>query len=460
MKAALLPLYLELYDISLPEMRQRINLFADKVKVALKAKGLEIIKLPVCRIKEEFEKAISKAEESGAYAIITLHLAYSPSLESSESLAKTELPIIIMDTTPTYEFSPEQSSSEIMYNHGIHGVQDMCNLLLRNKKDFIIEAGHIENSDIIERITDHVKSAMMAYNMKNCRTGIIGKPFRRMGDFAVEPALLKETIGVETICIKPQDVADFLLNDNDPEIEEEIAKDKIRFDLSETDPALHRQSVKTGLALRRLINEKDLSAFTVNFLDITKTEGLPVMPFLEISKSMARGTGYAGEGDVLTASLISALFSVYDEVTFTEMFCPDWENNSIFMSHMGEMNINLSARKPKLLKMEWNFTDTASTVFATGCLKKGKAVYVNLAPGDDNTFLLILASVKLLPESDNTNFNDCVRGWMQPDILLAYFLKKFSKLGGTHHSAIVYNGNIDVISEFGKIMGWKVHVIE
>ncbi len=93
-------------------------------------------------------------------------------------------------------------------------------------------------------------------------------------------------------------------------------------------------------------------------------------------------------------------------------------------------------------------------------MKKGKAVYVNLAPGDDNTFLLILASVKLLPESDNTNFNDCVRGWMQPDILLAYFLKKFSKLGGTHHSAIVYNGNIDVISEFGKIMGWKVHVIE
>ena len=158
MKAALLPLYLELYDISLPEKRPRINLFADKVEVALKAKGLEIIKLPVCRIKEEFEKAISKAEESGAYAIITLHLAYSPSLESSESLAKTELPIIIMDTTPTYEFSPEQSSSEIMYNHGIHGVQDMCNLLLLNKKDFIIEAGHIENSDIIERITDHAVS--------------------------------------------------------------------------------------------------------------------------------------------------------------------------------------------------------------------------------------------------------------------------------------------------------------
>jgi L-arabinose isomerase len=459
MKAALLPLYLELYDISFPEIRPRINLFVDKVEEALKTKGLEIIKLPVCRIKEEFEKAISKAEESGAYAIITLHLAYSPSLESAESLAKTDLPIIIMDTTPTYEFGPEQSSNEIMFNHGIHGVQDMCNLLLRNKKDFIIEAGYFEKSDFIERITDHVKSASMAYNMKNCRTGIIGNPFKSMGDFAVDPTHLKESIGVETISIKPQDVSDFLLNDKDPEIEEEIAKDKIRFDISEADPALHRQSVKTGLALRRLIKEKDLSAFTVNFLDITKAGGFPIMPFLEISKSMARGTGYAGEGDVLTASLISALFSVYDEVTFTEMFCPDWANNSIFMSHMGELNVNLSARKPKLLKTKWDFSDTAPSIVATGCLKKGKAVYVNLAPGADNTFSLILASVKLLPESDDTNFNDCVRGWMQSDIPLVHFLKKFSQLGGTHHSALVYNGNIDVISEFGKIMGWKVHII-
>ena len=51
--------------------------------------------------------------------------------------------------------------------------------------------------------------------MKNCRTGIIGNPFKSMGDFAVDPTLLKETIGVETISIKPQDVSDFLLNDKD-----------------------------------------------------------------------------------------------------------------------------------------------------------------------------------------------------------------------------------------------------
>ncbi len=79
----------------------------------------------------------------------------------------------------------------------------------------ISQAGHFENSDIIERITDHVNSASMAYHMKNCRTGIIGNPFKSMGDFAVDPTLLKETIGVETISIKPQDVSDFLLNDKD-----------------------------------------------------------------------------------------------------------------------------------------------------------------------------------------------------------------------------------------------------
>ena len=65
------------------------------------------------------------------------------------------------------------------------------------------------------------------------------------------------------------------------------------------------------------------------------------MPFLEISRLMERGIGYAGEGDVLTAALVGALMKVYAETTFTEMFCPDWKGNSIMLSHMGEINVCL-----------------------------------------------------------------------------------------------------------------------
>ena len=61
---------------------------------------------------------------------------------------------------------------------------------------------------------------------------------------------------------------------------------------------------------------------------------------------MMSGFGYAGEGDVLTAGLVGALMSAYRGVTFTETFCPCWKKDLILMSHMGEMNMDLSATKP------------------------------------------------------------------------------------------------------------------
>ena len=55
-----------------------------------------------------------------------------------------------------------------------------------------------------------------------------------------------------------------------------------------------------------------------------------------------------GEGDVITAGLVGALLSANPCVTFSEMFCPDWKNGSVFMSHMGEFNYNVASGKPFL----------------------------------------------------------------------------------------------------------------
>ncbi|MCL4377237.1 MAG: hypothetical protein M1409_02460 [Actinobacteria bacterium] len=49
----------------------------------------------------------------------------------------------------------------------------------------------------------------------------------------------------------------------------------------------------------------------MNFSVLTADSGFPTIPFLEASKSMARGIGYAGEGDVLTAALTGSLIRLH-----------------------------------------------------------------------------------------------------------------------------------------------------
>lgn len=454
-KIGLLPFYLELYDRAMPEVRPRIDAFKDTIANELRERGLDVVDVPVCRIKPEFVKAVHTIEQSGADAIVTLHLAYSPSLESEEALALTDLPIIALDTTPSFDYGPQTNPDELMYNHGIHGVQDMCNLLVRNGKRFWIEAGHWKQSDVLDRIASCARSAQMASAMKTARVGRIGEPFAGMGDFAVDPTELAN-IGIEVVSCDFSRLKELLPPEDSPEVHTEVEGDCQRFSGQALKSEAHVRSVRAGLAVRRWIDEERLSAFTMNFLAFGRSAGIEVVPFLEASKAMSRGIGYAGEGDVLTAALVSALASVYPETTFTEMFCPDWESERIFVSHMGEVNIDLCAEKPLLKEMPFPWTDAQNPVVAVGRLKPGEAVLVDLAPTSAGVFTLIASSVRMADVHGSDRMQELIRGWFKPPVPVADFLASYSRAGGTHHAALVYGNVIQEIVRFGEMMGWNV----
>ncbi len=459
-KAGLLPLYLELYDRSNPKMRTRPEAFVGEIAAELEKRGISVARAPICRLAGEFKSAVRKLEQKGADSIITLHLAYSPSLESGQALARTRLPILVLDTTPDDFFGPEQAPGAISYNHGIHGVQDMCNLLIRNKKTFQIEAGHWKRSNVLDRIACWAASARLVTAMRNARVGRIGPAFKGMGDFSVPASTLRRTIGVQTFACDPASLKAFIPAMDDPAIDEELARDRRAFNIGKgLDPAIHRYSVQAGLAVRSWMKENRLNAFTASFLNINSRSSLPTVPFLEGCKAMARGQGYAGEGDVLTAALVGALASSFTETTFTEMFCPDWKGGTVFLSHMGEINPNIVHGKASLVTKPFPYTDTKPPAHLVGCFKAGKAVFVNLAPGPDNTYSLVLAPVTMLCPRSQPNLQGTIRGWMKSALPVDEFLAEYSKAGGTHHAALVYGDALDKIAGFGKLMGWKTVVI-
>lgn len=458
-KIGLLPMYIALYDESSPGIRPQIEEFYSKIADEFGKRGVEVETTEVCRLEKEFEESIRKFEKAGVDAIVTLHLAYSPSLESSKALSSTKIPVLVLDTTPDYEFGPDQDESKIMFNHGIHGVQDMCNLMIRNDKPFQIEAGHWANSDVIDRVCGWINAAYMANVMKNMRVGIIGQPFKGMGDFAVDSEQLRSTIGIDTVECKPDAIEKLIQSISDNEMEEEIIKDRERFIVNNVDEKAHLCSLKAGLAVRKWIKKEGLGAFTFNFLSLGKKSGLPTVPFLEASKELGEGCGYAGEGDVITAALVGAIASVYKDTTFTEMFCPGWKENLIYLSHMGEINVSLTGEKPVLKKIPFRYTDAEEPVIAVGRYKKGEAVLVNLAPGKDNSYTLIVVPVMMKDTGRQDNMKETVRGWFEPPIPVPDFLSQYSRIGGTHHSALVYGDVKDEIMKFGEIMGWNIKVI-
>lgn len=458
-KIGLLPLYLKLYDDTMPEIRPRMEAFYRTIARELGNRQLEVITSDLCRVESEFRQAVGHFENAGADAVVTLHLAYSPSLESADVLAECRLPVIVLDTTEAYEFGPQQAPGELMYNHGIHGVQDLCSVLLRKGKPFHIEAGHWQYSSVLERTACWAVAAAQAADLRQARVGLLGDPFPGMGDFAVAFDELEKCIGISTIPAHTGALEGLLPGRDDGLVQDEVKQDFARFESSGVSTELHQDTARAGIAVRRWLEEEQLTAFSFNFMSVNGNYGLPVVPFLEAGKAMARGIGYAGEGDILTAALVGMLASWYPETTFTEMFCPDWAGDSIFLSHMGEVNVDLLRPMPTLKEMDFRWTSAGNPVFATGRLKGGPASIVSIVPVSSSACKLVVTCGEMLDVNGRDEMHGMAHGWFQPNLSVAEFLELYSKAGGTHHIALTYGSICDDMSRLGEILGWQVDII-
>lgn len=453
-KIGLLPLFLKLYDEHVPQVRESVEPFVEIVEKELISDGFDVSRGSICRIESEFASVIEEFENQSVDAIVTLHLAYSPSLESIKVLSKTNIPIIVLDTTPDFEFGMKTEPDRLMLNHGIHGVQDMCNMLLRHEKPFLIEAGHWKESTIFERLSVALKAAKLAAGMRRAKVGLIGDQFKGMGDFAVPFETLKSRLGVKVVESEDHRMTEYADMISSSDIHEEIEKILSQTLSTSSDDAL-RRTVESSLITRKWLEQEKLTAFTQNFLSFDGNGPMKTVPFLECATAMRRGIGYAGEGDVLTASLVGALLGVFPETTFTEIFCPDWKNNRLFMSHMGEANPAL-LDDLKIVEYNFPFTPAENPAKFAGRLKPGPATLVNLAPTKGDHFSLIVSEMDVCPAPDGEDsFSESIRGWLKPQIPLHEFLEQYSRAGGTHHKALVYGKHTDILEKFAALMNWN-----
>ena len=444
----LLPLYLKLYDDRRPEIRGDFQPFLDLVTAGFKNRGVGVVQSGVCRLEPEFAVAVRQFEDAGADIIVTLHLAYSPSLEALGPLAETPLPILMLDTTMDYAFGYHVDPARIMYNHGIHGVQDLASMLRRKGKAFEIVAGHVTESEVLERAAGIARAAYGARLFRATKALRIGESFNGMGDFAIGEVIMHEALGIRVDQVMADVLTKAAKEVSAEDVAEEMERDRQRFTGDVADDVLERSN-RVGLGLRRYLDKGGYSAFSMNFLAFDRSDGpVNTVPFLEASKAMARGIGYAGEGDVLTASLVGALSRAFGKTTFTEIFCPDWKGGALFLSHMGEINPEVAADTPRLCEKDFPWTDALNPAVIACAPAPGPAVLVNLAPGPDDSFGLIVAPVDVLGDTTNPALHDTVRGWIRPRMPLEVFLEQYSCHGGTHHSALVLGERAEAIEAF------------
>jgi len=155
---------------------------------------------------------------------------------------------------------------------------------------------------------------------------------------------------------------------------------------------------------------------------------------------MGEGFGFGGEGDLIAAAGSTFLNRLMPPAGFTEIFTMDFGGNSLFLSHMGEMNIAMARkdRRPVLRARPTPITRTRERQLAlVASLEPGPATLAALTLGPNHRWRFIAAPVAVEdfgPLPDMAVPHSKVR----PAGDVRDFLTAYAKAGGPHHNALCF----------------------
>ena len=90
-------------------------------------------------------------------------LLYSPALRLVEAIKKNSLPLLLANIQPVPSVTKSWNWSDLTTNQGIHGAQDIANIILRQCTDLSVITEDLKSEDFKSYISDWSKAAMAAF---------------------------------------------------------------------------------------------------------------------------------------------------------------------------------------------------------------------------------------------------------------------------------------------------------
>jgi len=167
-------LTLELYETLAPDLRAgREGWLREQVLPALQTQADVVFDRAVYR-RRDVEAAVAALEGLGVDALVVVCLTYSPSQFALPALQRAGLPIIVWNTQELWAVDDSFSGQEMVNNHGVHGTQDLGNVLLRSGVPFHYVTSHLR--DGLAELGDCLVAAAATQRLRRARLGLLGYP--------------------------------------------------------------------------------------------------------------------------------------------------------------------------------------------------------------------------------------------------------------------------------------------
>jgi L-arabinose isomerase len=427
----------DLYDDMIPGIAARQEGYAAELAAQLAEVG-EFTPSKAIKYREDAERALREFEAAGLDGVLVVMLTYGPAMRVARLLAESRLPICLANIQPEPSVTPAWDMADMTYNQGVHGAQDTANAMVRAGRRFCVLTDDWRSDSFRADVGRWARAAAAATAWKRLKVALFGYAMNDMGDIRVDESALIRTLGPEILAVAPGDLYRGMQAADRARVDEVIAFEDQNFEIDPRLSAAEREDhARMQVAIQQILDERGFGAYTAHFDAIGEDGRFARLPLAAASTLMAKGYGYAAEGDVLTACLVSAGHVLIGDAHFTEMYAMDFPSDSVLMSHMGEGNwrVARSDRPVRLIKRSLGIgrlQDPPTFLFQ---YQPGPATLATLVSLEGQRFRLVVAEGENLDGSvlpalempygqfrPATGLRSCLNGWLSA--------------GGPHHEVM------------------------
>jgi L-arabinose isomerase len=427
----------DLYDEMIPGIAERQAGYAGEIAAQL-ADVAEFIPSKPVKYREDAERAMREFENADLDGVMVVMLTYGPAMRVARLLAESRLPILMANIQPEPSVTPAWDMADMTYNQGVHGAQDTANAMVRAGRRFSVLTDDWRSEEFRADVGRWARAAAAVTAWKSLKVALFGYAMNDMGDIRVDESALIRSLGPEILAVAPGDLYRGMRAVTDDAVAEVIAFEDERFEI---DPRLSAEEradhARMQVAIQRILDEGGFGAYTAHFDAIGEDGRFSRLPLAAASTLMARGYGYAAEGDVLTACLVSAGHVLIGDAHFTEMYAMDFPSDSVLMSHMGEGNWKVARadRPVRLIKRPLGIgrlDDPPTFLFQ---YQPGPATLATLVSLGGERFRLVVAEGENL-DSQELPALEMPYGQFRPATGLRACLNGWLAAGGPHHEVM------------------------
>jgi len=383
---------------------------------------------------------------------------YCPSGVLAPALVASRLPVLLWPMQSILRLDPQEYDAEaIKLNHGVHGVQDLANVLGKTAKGFGVIHGHHEQPQFITQLRQWARAGRIIRAMQEAGPVQVGGHFEHMLDLQVGEDEFLRQMGIAPTVVATSDLAGQMALISPSDVTAGVDRYRRTFEMgTDVSDSLLEKTARGEAALRAILSRTGCRACGLNFLQLCNDERVADGLHVAASMLMCEGLGYAGEGDWVTAVLVRAMQQGFGVASFSEVFSIGYADNRLVLKHWGEGNFTMARTRPRLLASRFRDRHTAEFAIVDFEFEPGPATLVNLNSTAEERGRLISIAGEIA--EDHLPKIDGPRGIFLPaggDV--NNLLTQYTYLGGSHHMALIGGTPMDVLEKVCRLAGWSYH---